>query len=65
MQQGLHGAPAAITHDTIELNEAEKELLGTLLAAAQRAGTGTVLRCAGGWVSGEALCTMQCHAPPC
>ena len=42
-------------HDTISLNEEEKELLGTLLEAAQHAGCGTVLRCAGGWVRDKLL----------
>lgn len=42
-------------HETITLNEEEKELLGTLLEAAQHAGSGTVLRCAGGWVRDKLL----------
>ena len=44
-----------LIHDTITLNEEEKELLGTLLEAAQHAGCGTVLRCAGGWVRDKLL----------
>ena len=42
-------------HESICLNDAEKELLGTLLEAAQQGGKGTVLRCAGGWVRDKLL----------
>ena len=42
-------------HDSIVLNDIEKELLGTLLDAAQQSGRGTVLRCAGGWVRDKLL----------
>lgn len=41
--------------DNIELNAREKELFDTLLAAARHAGTGTVLRAAGGWVRDKLL----------
>lgn len=48
------GAMAAVK-DQITLTPQEEELFGTLLAAAQHAGTGTVLRCAGGWVRDKLL----------
>ena len=41
--------------DTITLNDTEREIFATLLAAAEQAGTGTVLRCAGGWVRDKLL----------
>lgn len=50
--------PAAVrleVQDRIELTEAEAALFDTLLAAAKHAGTGTVLRCAGGWVRDKLL----------
>jgi hypothetical protein len=50
--------PAASGHtvrDTVLLKPEEKELFDTLLAAVAHAGTGTVLRCAGGWVRDKLL----------
>ena len=41
--------------DMIVINDVERELLGTLLRAAQMGGKGTVLRCAGGWVRDKLL----------
>lgn len=41
--------------DRIDLTDAETALFDTLLAAATHAGTGTVLRCAGGWVRDKLL----------
>lgn len=52
---GITTAKMPMVQDTIVLNEAEKELLDVLLAAAQYAETGTVLRCAGGWVRDKLL----------
>ena len=42
-------------HESITLNDTEKELLGTLLDAARHSGRGTVLRAAGGWVRGSGV----------
>jgi len=41
--------------DNVVLNDTERELFNTLLEATQHAGTGTVLRCAGGWVRDKLL----------
>lgn len=41
--------------DTVSLTPQEQELFDVLLAAAQHAGSGTVLRCAGGWVRDKLL----------
>lgn len=46
---------AVVVHDTVQLNDTERDLFNTLLEAAQQAGTGTVLRCAGGWVRDKLL----------
>ncbi|KAG1674687.1 hypothetical protein FOA52_007211 [Chlamydomonas sp. UWO 241] len=54
-----HAGPGASgTHEVLEsitLTAEERELLETLLGAAKAAGTGTVLRCAGGWVRDKLL----------
>jgi hypothetical protein len=39
----------------VRLTEEEQELFATLLAAAAHAGTGTIVRCAGGWVRDKLL----------
>jgi len=41
--------------ETISLTLVEQELFATLLASVTQAGTGTVLRCAGGWVRDKLL----------
>eukprot|EP00955_Chlamydomonas_euryale_P050729 354635-Chlamydomonas_euryale.AAC.8 len=41
--------------DTVALTAEEQSLLGTLLDAARASGSGTVLRCAGGWVRDKLL----------
>lgn len=44
-----------MVRESIELTPVEKELFDTLLEAVKLAGTGTVLRCAGGWVRDKLL----------
>lgn len=46
---------AHMVNDTVVLNDTERELFNTLLEAVQVTGTGTVLRCAGGWVRDKLL----------
>ncbi|KAG2449716.1 hypothetical protein HYH02_005243 [Chlamydomonas schloesseri] len=41
--------------DTIQLTDKEREIFDTLLAAVRQAGSGTTLRCAGGWVRDKLL----------
>jgi hypothetical protein len=41
--------------DNISLTDEETDLFATLLAAGKHAGTGTTLRCAGGWVRDKLL----------
>lgn len=48
-------ATSVAVREQITLTDEEKALFDTLLAAAQHAGTGTVLRCAGGWVRDKLL----------
>jgi len=58
MAEGASAEPARRTHevrDTVALTAEEQSLLGTLLDAARASGSGTVLRCAGGWVRDKLL----------
>ncbi|KAI8462676.1 MAG: hypothetical protein J3K34DRAFT_527577 [Monoraphidium minutum] len=48
-------AAMATVKETISLNQEEQELFTLLLEAAKHAGTGTTLRCAGGWVRDKLL----------
>jgi hypothetical protein len=53
-------SPAAMSsavevREQITLTDKEKEIFETLIAAAKHANTGTVLRCAGGWVRDKLL----------
>lgn len=50
-----HTVPGAMVQDSITLTSEERALFDTLLAASQFAGTGTVLRAAGGWVRDKLL----------
>lgn len=45
----------ATVRDQITLTQEEQELFTLLLEAAKHAGTGTTLRCAGGWVRDKLL----------
>ena len=54
-QQQGNGRQRQEVRDSITLTDAESALLSTLLDAAKAAGTGTVLRCAGGWVRDKLL----------
>ena len=42
-------------NDSITLTDQEKDLFATLVAAGKHAGTGTTIRCAGGWVRDKLL----------
>ena len=52
---GVGLAAMATVVDTISLNQDEQELFNLLLEAVKHGGTGTTLRCAGGWVRDKLL----------
>ncbi len=45
----------AMVRDTVQLNDTERELFATLLAATRHAQAKTTMRCAGGWVRDKLL----------